>query len=317
MQRDDAGPPENDTQGPFSDYLRLAISRRGLPLDRLLARLRANGVELSLSTLSKWQTGASKPSGHQSFRALALLERELGLGTGDLARRVGARSRRGRPVVPGPCATMCDTLGIDPGLTALRCSISSVHVHAELNAEGRLLCFRERLILTSRSDGLDSFVRTAGYLELHAPSVQTFSTTDAVVQPDVGTGSVSGWRIALPRPLLRGQASLVEWGLFIAYGPTVTSLAVCTNVHHRQVVFEVTWPADRPLTVVATASRLDAVAGTVRRRVHQGGRLVEAFTHPYPGKVTLDIEQAGQPFDQEVLDEHRSVTRGHSDDTLD
>ncbi|GIG62218.1 hypothetical protein Lfu02_65900 [Longispora fulva] len=81
--------------GPFHTALRAAIHARSLTLDRLCERLADQGVRVSVSSLSNWQRGVSRPERPETLRALALLEEILGLRCGDLARLLGA-PRRGR-----------------------------------------------------------------------------------------------------------------------------------------------------------------------------------------------------------------------------
>lgn len=63
----------------FHDRLRLAISERGLTLDSVRRRLMMQNVEVGRSTLSVWQNGRRHPTGAESARVVAALERVLDL----------------------------------------------------------------------------------------------------------------------------------------------------------------------------------------------------------------------------------------------
>lgn len=80
----------------FAGALRDAIQARGLGLERIQERLRAEGFSVSLATLSYWQTGRSRPERRESLAALAELERILEVDPGSLAALVGPPRPRGR-----------------------------------------------------------------------------------------------------------------------------------------------------------------------------------------------------------------------------
>ena len=81
--RDGEGPARSDG---FADALRAAIVERGLSLDRLRYHLRARGHELSIATLSYWQSGRSRPERASSLTALGALEDILLVPEGSLLR---------------------------------------------------------------------------------------------------------------------------------------------------------------------------------------------------------------------------------------
>ena len=95
--RDGEGPARSDG---FADALRAAIVERGLSLDRLRYHLRARGHELSIATLSYWQSGRSRPERASSLTALGALEDILLVPEGSLLRllpptRTPVTTRRG------------------------------------------------------------------------------------------------------------------------------------------------------------------------------------------------------------------------------
>lgn len=68
----------------FAEVFSAAVRQRGLGLDRLVARLDAEGVPVSAATLSYWQTGRSVPTRARSQRSVEALERILEVEPGTL-----------------------------------------------------------------------------------------------------------------------------------------------------------------------------------------------------------------------------------------
>ncbi|WP_431046791.1 hypothetical protein ACQUSR_32450 [Streptomyces sp. P1-3] len=80
----------------FATVLREALRQRGLPLERVRDRLKAQGINVSLATLSYWQRGRSQPERAQSLRAVDALETILDLPEGTLRSLLGPPRPRGR-----------------------------------------------------------------------------------------------------------------------------------------------------------------------------------------------------------------------------
>lgn len=69
----------------FAEGLRAAVAARGLSLDRIRYHLRQRGHDLSIATLSYWQSGRSHPDRAASLAALGSLEEILGVPRASLA----------------------------------------------------------------------------------------------------------------------------------------------------------------------------------------------------------------------------------------
>ena len=82
--------------GPFDHALHTAMQLRGLGLERVQRRLRDEGVELSLATLSYWRRGRSRPESARSLIAVRMIEQVLGLPADSLVTLIGPRKPRGR-----------------------------------------------------------------------------------------------------------------------------------------------------------------------------------------------------------------------------
>jgi hypothetical protein len=81
--------------GPFA-----AIRARGLGLERIRYRLRAQGVSISLATLSHWQSGRCRPERPESLLALCHIEEVLEVPPGSLTHLLGPPRSRGRGACP-------------------------------------------------------------------------------------------------------------------------------------------------------------------------------------------------------------------------
>lgn len=81
----------------FACLLRRAIADSDLTLRDLRDRLAARGAPVSLSSLSTWQSGTSRPERLASLHVIAQLEEVLGLPAGRLREALGPRSARTRP----------------------------------------------------------------------------------------------------------------------------------------------------------------------------------------------------------------------------
>ncbi|CRK61389.1 hypothetical protein [Alloactinosynnema sp. L-07] len=73
-----------------------AIDRSGMSLELLQRRLSAHDVRVSLSTLSYWRRGRTRPERPESLRAVSIIEQVLGMPNGYLISLLGPRKPRGR-----------------------------------------------------------------------------------------------------------------------------------------------------------------------------------------------------------------------------
>ncbi|MEV6242329.1 hypothetical protein [Lentzea sp. NPDC051838] len=80
----------------FAEALTRAVEASGLSLERIQHHLEQRGVQVSLSTLSYWRRGRSRPERPESLVAVAALEEILRLEPGTLTGSLGDRRPRGR-----------------------------------------------------------------------------------------------------------------------------------------------------------------------------------------------------------------------------
>ncbi|WP_436493585.1 helix-turn-helix domain-containing protein [Actinokineospora sp. HUAS TT18] len=80
----------------FPVALSRAIDRSGMSLEHLQRKLSLHDVRVSLSTLSYWRRGRTRPERPESLRAVSVIEDVLGLPNGYLISLLGPRKPRGR-----------------------------------------------------------------------------------------------------------------------------------------------------------------------------------------------------------------------------
>ncbi|MGY0231174.1 helix-turn-helix domain-containing protein [Longispora urticae] len=88
--------PDHAGPNTFAAALNRAIEVRGLSLERVQAKLAAEGISVSVMTLSFWRRGRSRPERAQSLRAVTALEELLGLPGGSLTALLGPPRHRGK-----------------------------------------------------------------------------------------------------------------------------------------------------------------------------------------------------------------------------
>ena len=89
-------------RGSFAELLHDAVEASGLTLYAIQQRLALSGVNVSVTTLSYWRRGRSRPERAASLRAVPLLEELLGLPDHALSGRLGSPRPRGRWAVKQP-----------------------------------------------------------------------------------------------------------------------------------------------------------------------------------------------------------------------
>ncbi len=165
MHRDAATAPEPDG---FAVELARAIEVSGLSLDRVQHRLAQRDVQVSLSTLSYWRRGRSRPERAESLRAVGALEDALDLRPGSLLALLGPRRPRGRwlsrPSVgfeqlwEGEADGLLDVLARIDLPAADRLSYVSLHDEQFVDADGRESRLRVRGVVRAEHDGVDRFL---------------------------------------------------------------------------------------------------------------------------------------------------------------
>ncbi|WP_132879570.1 hypothetical protein [Tamaricihabitans halophyticus] len=174
-----AGPTADDsTSGipgnqDFAAALRSAISKSGLSLDRIQARLRSRGFPISVTALSYWQSGKRQPERSGSLAALGELEKILGVSPGSLLGLVKAPRPRGSASRSAEPAPPNSTLRFDrPALDALlrrigapnalaepqQLDLIGLHDSCEIAADGGQRSLTTRAVFQANADGQRSWL---------------------------------------------------------------------------------------------------------------------------------------------------------------
>jgi transcriptional regulator with XRE-family HTH domain len=214
----------------FPIALRAAIRASGLSLDRIQYRLRARGLQISVTALSYWQSGRRRPERPESMSALKHLEEVLGVESGSLTALLGPprpRGRAQRTPSPIPIEALWENkaelapllarmdLASDTSLTRI-----SQHDRVEIAADRGEKSVRVRQVLRAEHDGADRWVsvydvaRPGNPLPRIVP-LQSCRLGRIAKNPEVGLVVTE---LVFDRPLSRGETVIMEYEV-AATGP--------------------------------------------------------------------------------------------------
>lgn len=258
--------------GPFDVALHAAIRTRGLTLEAVQRRLRESGIHVSLSSLSYWQRGRTRPERADSLRAVRGLEQILGLPRHSLItllRPTDHRPVMGPPVKeifskPG-AQDLLDEIGdrIDGRLTCL-----SLHDRYIVGPDRRLRATQTRAVLQAQQHGVDRWIcvyhNEHGILPDHKEASRC---RFGRVRTDTASAVVAS-ELLFDRPLATGETYLIEYGFgFSAPGPPNTGESRAFRFPQHEYLLEIefhpsmvparcyrTW---RPGVSTATAEETD------------------------------------------------------------
>jgi hypothetical protein len=147
--------------GPFHVVLRDAIRQRGLPLQRLRARLAERGIRVGIASLSDWQHGRAWPQQANSLRAIGALEEILGLPDRTLTDLLAGRPttpflpRQGVDESTGPISELLDQL---PGSRAWDLDTLTTEHIVTVDEHRCPSLVTVRSLVRARKDGVDRLV---------------------------------------------------------------------------------------------------------------------------------------------------------------
>ncbi|MFY0408499.1 helix-turn-helix domain-containing protein [Solicola sp. PLA-1-18] len=261
-----------DARTGFAPVLRCAIERRGLSLERLQSRLGDLGAQVSVATLSYWQSGRSEPGRRSSLVAVPALEKILELEPGTLGAQLGHRAQRSvepgtdlRDVLDEGQPTP-DELRHEDARLRDQLEILSEHCSVDVGPDGAVRSRWVRRVLVASVAGADRFLvlrvdpaRADGDREpaieplLHCSLGRTYTSHDR---------SLVGQEVLLDRRLEQGDSAIVEYRLTGLGGGR--SYATLRRMPLRELVLEVRFdPAARPATVEMVHSDLDGAGEVV------------------------------------------------------
>jgi hypothetical protein len=144
--------------GPFHVVLRTAIQQRGLPLERLRARLAERGIRIGLSSLSDWQHGRAWPERANSLRAVRALEDILGLPNQALTGLLTAHAahpfqpKQGVDEYSGPLGELLDAI---PGSRSWDLDALTTEHQVTVDEDRRVSVILIRSLVKARRPGVD------------------------------------------------------------------------------------------------------------------------------------------------------------------
>lgn len=225
----------------FSQALRGSITRSGLSLDRIQARLQANGIPVSVTALSYWQSGKRQPERPSSLSAVRVLEDVLGLQPGELLsllpppRPRGVAKRRRAPVnfPVDALQRLLEKVGAPHALEQQhQLNLASLHDRCEIAADGGQRSMTARAVFQSTADGqrrwllvYDHGGRNTGPPRLHALR----NCTAGRVEVDLRNGLTAA-ELVFDRVIDRGETHLIEYTLTNG-GPPYPD---CSNTYYRE-----------------------------------------------------------------------------------
>lgn len=225
----------SDSADPFATALREAIRRRGLSLERVRFHLSKRGHDLSIATLSYWQSGRSRPERAASLAALDDLEQVLSVPTGSLSGPLrAARGRSGWPVSPAGGQVFSvvgerpfplddgvhldevearDRLAAQLGMVfdgaVKRVSVQEV---VEVRPDRSVGRRRVREVIRCRDDYVSRFLVSVLCRSNGAPQlVVGESNCHAVRMLDSASGGLVVAELGLDTPLVAGETAIIEY----------------------------------------------------------------------------------------------------------
>jgi transcriptional regulator with XRE-family HTH domain len=287
----------------FPERLRAAVLASGLSLGEISRRLRESGTPVSVSGLSAWQSGVSRPDRAASLRALPALERILGLPAEELRSRVGRRPR-GPGRQPATDQTAWDPGTVTRFLASLDTRVDdpaspqllSLRFRLVVGADGQQVSKHASLLVRAGAQGAHRIVRATGYERLPAPP-------RVVPLPGVHLGrshadpasGLLAYELLLDDQLRPGETGLVEYVTLFPEG--VDSPWTSANVapSARELALEVQFDGRQP-GVVESFVQPGGAEDEVRAALPGGTGVHQLVVlDPEPGTYGIRWDWGGAP----------------------
>ncbi|QNE23177.1 XRE family transcriptional regulator [Kribbella qitaiheensis] len=259
--------------------------------------MRAQGVSVSLATLSYWQSGRSRPERRESMTAVELLEGVLELPAGRLIASLGPPRRRGRwlstvPVSPEVAAFWPRPDAVEDAVSEVdirwdeRLTRISQHDRVFVSADGGERSYHSRQVLRAEADGPDRWV-VIMHLDEHDRPLPTIRPLRhcrlgrTVLRPADGLLVAE---LMFDRPLRKGETVITEHELEnSAPYPPADNYERKFRLPVREFVLEICFdPARLPVSCVRY-SRLDA-ADEIAQQVEPSGSVHGVALNFGPGR---------------------------------
>jgi hypothetical protein len=236
----------------FADALRTAIETSGLGLERVQHRLKAEGVNVSVATLSYWQSGRSLPGRRVSFETLSKLEDVLHLAPGALAKLVPPRSS-GRDSVATFAASVGEGVEVPESIAELDARLRrqfemiSEHATVTVGSDRAQHSRWTRRVLRAIADGVDRILLADGVDDdsVPPPRVVPLAHCELGARYELETSNFVITELLFDRVLAKDDSMMIEYRL--DYGPPYpfdTSHEERKQMPLREFVMEVRFASD-------------------------------------------------------------------------
>ncbi|WP_083752763.1 helix-turn-helix domain-containing protein [Actinosynnema sp. ALI-1.44] len=150
----------------FHSALRAAIEDSGLTLDRLRHRLAQRGIRVSVTSLSYWQQGRSRPERADSLRAVHAIEGILNMPRHSLVALLGPPRPRGRWTkrdrdydgLLNPADALAEAVTPMLGPSDSRLGVISQQDTVAVGADRTIHSVHTRLVVEATADGPDRYL---------------------------------------------------------------------------------------------------------------------------------------------------------------
>ncbi|GGU57699.1 hypothetical protein GCM10010178_57520 [Lentzea flava] len=246
----------------FAEALRTAITNRGLGLERIREHLSQHGVSVSLTTLSYWQTGRTRPERKKSLQAVVHLEHILQVPPGHLSELLGPSSRpRGRwlrrapEFWPEPSHVEHALLDMETRWDDQLIRVSQQDF-VTVGADRSERSFRSRQVLSAAMNGPDRWVAIMHSDEFDRPLPEVRTLKNCKIGRLV-RDEAQGFLITellFDRVLRKGESIVIEHELVNSeLSPLAFGYERRFRLPTREYVLEVTFEGAPPASVVQLA----------------------------------------------------------------
>jgi transcriptional regulator with XRE-family HTH domain len=236
----------------FADALRGAIEASGLGLERVQHRLKLQGVNVSVATLSYWQSGRSMPGRRVSFETLSKLEDVLGVPPGALAKLVPPRST-GRDSVATFAASMGQGIEVPESIAELDARLRrqfemvSEHATVTVGSDRAQHSRWTRRVLRAIADGVDRILLADHVDDDSAPPprIEPLAHCELGGRYELPASNFVITELLFDRVLAKDDSMMIEY--LLHYGPPYpldTSHEERKQMPLREFVMEVRFAAD-------------------------------------------------------------------------
>lgn len=307
--------------------MRAAIVARGLSLERVQYHLRTRGHQVSVATLSYWQSGRSHPDRASSLSAVSSLEDILQLPRGELASKLPAR-RRVRSLLPEPLDDAQEMMPLGERVEQLRTELGftwddgfehlSIHSVVDIGPDRQPVRLQFRDVVRARD-------HLIARLPVHCGLIDRDATITVHPIHGCALGRVlrdPAWGITvaellLPTPVRRGDTLIIEYGFSIeGFRQPFTFWQIDLESPMREFYQEINFSPEA-IPIRAEAYRKVDGVGTIAPLVPHGGRISHLDLDFGPGETGLRWFWPDLPDRSERPDWYavRGVDPGESSDT--